>query len=135
MDTSLSLAACAGMESQHVAPKGWGLETHVKGAALGRPQGMPKRVVLPRLPFSHQGYTTKVSALSLPALQCSAQYGLGLGLLYSHWLHSQVQGSMGLQNDRRTDGQTTNTGQALAWAWPLVGTEAWATGSRSLASG
>lgn len=78
----------------------------------------------------------RVRALSLAALgYLAAQYGLGLGLSFSHWLHSQAQSSKGLQNDRRTDGQTTSTGQALAWARPRVGTEAWATGSRSLAAG
>lgn len=149
MDTTLPQAAYTGGGS---APKGQTLATPVKDAASACAElGMPSRVLTgPALSRDAQQVSAYTPAHRLTHGQrqelkhpcactapgCSAaRCGLGLGLLHSHWLRSQAQGSTGLQNDRRTDGQTTSTGQALAWAWPCVGTKAWATGSRSLAAG
>lgn len=68
----------------------------------------------------HRDRTTSTCACTVPG--CSvAQFGLGLGLLQSHWLHSQAQGSKVLQNtDRRMDKQLAQgkqwPGHGLVWA-------------------
>lgn len=70
-----------------------------------------------------------------PWLLCAALYGLGLGLLHSHWLHSQAQGSAGLQNDRRMMDRQLAQGKHWPGRGPVWALKPGATGSRSLAAG
>ena len=103
--------------TEQVAPK-----THVKGAASvwTELQECPRQVLTcPFFRMHNKGVHTRLHACACTISGCSL-------VLCTGWLGLKpptlplasfsAQGSTGLENDRRTDGQTTHRGQALAWA-------------------